>query len=216
MLKVEKVEEKVHDARSESAEPVGAHGEPQPSDRQSVTQGEYDETVWMRHAALSGICGAFIVAVIFLGVDLISGRSPLWTPALLGSALFRGEAIGEDADPMTMLPLVVGYTVLHGVVFFAFAIGIGSSRLAIEPAESFTLRSAARVALLTFIGLHLLFLALGWVSGSGLAIARRLGFGWIAVANAVATLGMTAVIEWGAIQLRSGSRPDAPDQRPKG
>ena len=201
--------DQARDARSESEEEQ-ARGESQPSSRPSRRQGEYDEVVWMRHAALSGICGAFIVAVIFLAVDLISGRPPLWTPALLGSALFRGEPIGADDDPMTMLPLVAGYTVLHGVVFFAFAIGIGSSRLAIKPAESFTPRSAARVALLTFIGLHLLFLALGWISGSGLAIAQRLGFGWIALANAVATIGMTAVIEWGATQLRARS------QRPKG
>ena len=207
--------DQARDARSESEEasdesrlsgrPSGMQGA---GVQGSGMQGEYDEYVWMRHAALSGICGAVIVAVIFLGVDLISGRPPLWTPALLGSALFLGEPIGIHDDPMTMLSLVAGYTVLHGVAFFAFAIGIGSSRLAIRPAESFTLRSAARVALTTFVGLHLLFLALGWVSGSGLVIARRLGFGWIALANAVATIGMTAVIEWGAIQLRARARPD--------
>jgi len=198
------------DARSESEDGHASPG-PRASGRPAGggrVRGEYDEVVWMRHAALSGLCGAFIVAVIFLGVDLISGRPPLWTPALLGSALFRGRSIGAEDDPMTMLPLVAGYTALHGVVFFAFAIGIGSSRLAIKPAESFTLGSAARVALLTFIGLHLLFLALGWVSGSGLAIARRLGFGWIALGNAAATVGMTAVIEWGAIQLCARARAD--------
>jgi hypothetical protein len=192
-------EEEASDGTQPSNRPSGKQGE----------QGEYDEVVWIPLAALSGIFGAFIVALIFLGVDLISGRPPLWTPALLGSALFRGESIGANDDPMTMLPLVVGYTVLHGVAFFAFAIGIGSSRLASRPAEIFTLRSAARVALLTFIGLHLLFLALGWISGSGLAIARRLGFAWIAVANAVATIGMVAVIEWGVIQLRTTARADA-------
>lgn len=194
--------EQAREARSQSEE---AGPDPQAPSRQPNTQGEYDEYVWMRYAALSGVFGAFLVAVIFLGVDLLSGRSPLWTPALLGSTLFLGESIAADANPMAMLHLVVGYTILHGIVFFAFAIGIGSSRLAVKPAEPFTIRSAMRVALLTFVGLHLLFLALGWISGSSLAIARQLGFGWIAFANAVATLGMTALIEWGASQLRARS-----------
>lgn len=170
------------------------------------TQREYDEYVWMRHAALAGITGAFIVAVFFLGVDLLSGRPPLWTPALLGSALFLDESIAADADPTTMLPLVIGYTVLHGVVFFAFAIGVGSSRLAIKPAEPFTPWAAIRVALLLFVGLELMFLALGWVVGSEVQLAPRLGFGWISLANALAAIGMTGVIEWGARQLAARAR----------
>jgi hypothetical protein len=184
--------------------------ERQEASRANVTaQREYDEVIWMAYAFAAGVVGAFIVAVLFLIVDLITGRGALWTPAYLGAALFRGEAIAADADPTTMLPLVAGYTVLHGVVFFGFAALVGSARLAPRPAKALTTRSAIIVTILLFVGLEIMFAALGWVVGADLNPASRLGFGWVTVANLLASLGMTAVIGWGAKQLASrAARPE--------
>ena len=43
----------------------------------SGTDREFD---WTLPALVSGIVGATIVASVFLAVDIISGRPPLWTP----------------------------------------------------------------------------------------------------------------------------------------
>lgn len=75
---------------------------------------------WMRvvrEGTGAGLIGAAVVAVWFLLHDLAAGV-PLRTPALLGAAVLQGLR-----DPSTLvitMPLVLEYTVIHGVAFVLF------------------------------------------------------------------------------------------------
>jgi len=70
-----------------------------------------------REGLLAGLAGAVAVAAWFLAYDLAAGV-PLRTPALLGAALFHGL---RDPDALVIsLPLVLQYTVVHGLVFILF------------------------------------------------------------------------------------------------
>jgi hypothetical protein len=76
---------------------------------------------------VAGILGAATVAVWFLILDTINGR-PLYTPTVLGTALFRrGVGLGAlDALPAS-LEMVLMFTWVHGLAFAA--IGGLASRL---------------------------------------------------------------------------------------
>ena len=70
-----------------------------------------------REGLLVGLAGAVAVAVWFLIYDLAAGM-PLRTPALLGAALFHGL---RDPNALVItLPLVLQYTVVHGLAFILF------------------------------------------------------------------------------------------------
>lgn len=66
---------------------------------------------------LAGVIGAVTIAVWFFIVDLASGR-PLYTPTVLGTALFRR---GAGLDSPTILPvsteMVLMFTWVHLLVF---------------------------------------------------------------------------------------------------
>ena len=67
----------------------------------------------VREGVIAGVLGATVVAVWFLGVDVIAGH-PLRTPELLGRALISvlGPLGGEG-----MLTYVAVYTVFHYAMF---------------------------------------------------------------------------------------------------
>lgn len=75
---------------------------------------------------VAGFIGFITVAVVFAVVNLAAGRSPFYTSALLGSALFSGatDPAQVAVTPATVLP----YNGLHLVVFLAF--GIAAAALA--------------------------------------------------------------------------------------
>ncbi len=166
---------------------------------------EYD---WTTPALHSGVVGAFVVAIIFLAVDLISGRPAMWTPAALGAALFLSEPIASsgDLEPMARLPVVFGYSLMHGAVFVSFGAMAASGRLTRERSGKFTNRVGAIMAASIFVGLELTFIALGWVAGPNLDLAGYLGSGWIAFANALAAIAMTLTIGRAARNLAVSSR----------
>ena len=68
----------------------------------------------MREGFVAGLIGASAVAFWFLVVDLIAGRA-FFTPAMLGSAVFWG--LRDPAAVEITFPTVVGYTLLHVVLF---------------------------------------------------------------------------------------------------
>src|SRR5215475_3410193 len=78
---------------------------------------------------VAGVLGAATIAVWFLIVDTISGR-PLYTPTVLGTALFRG---GAGLDHPETLPvsfeMVLLFTWVHGMVFAALG-GVAARLLA--------------------------------------------------------------------------------------
>ena len=76
---------------------------------------------------VAGTLGAATIAVWFLILDVLKGR-PLFTPTVLGTALFKG--MGELAAPESLVvsvDTVVGFTFVHWLVFAA--VGCIASRL---------------------------------------------------------------------------------------
>src|SRR5262249_1117011 len=75
----------------------------------------------------AGLAGPPIIAVWFLVVDTVAGH-PFYTPAVLGQALFHGEASIQGQTPIEpSLELVAGFTWVHYLVFLL--IGVGAARL---------------------------------------------------------------------------------------
>jgi len=72
---------------------------------------------------VTGILGATALALWFLFVDWAQ-ETPLRTPSILGSLLFRGEAPREGVHVAS----VVGYTIFHYAVFIA--VGVGAAAVA--------------------------------------------------------------------------------------
>jgi len=104
-----------------------------------------DASPGILHGAASGVIGAFLVALLFLGLDFVLAK-PFWTPHALGSALFLGEAPAAAPQPV----LVLGYTVLHGAVFLSFGM-LAAAALPLAPVAR-----RGRLAVLAFGGLFVL------------------------------------------------------------
>jgi hypothetical protein len=66
---------------------------------------------------IAGVIGAGILAVWFLILDTLSGR-PLYTPTLLGSALFRSNHAAWELQNMPVsVEITLMYTWVHLLVF---------------------------------------------------------------------------------------------------
>lgn len=76
---------------------------------------------------VAGTLGAATIALWFLLLDLIQGR-PLFTPTVLGTALFKGAgALGDLENIEVSLHMVGGFTFVHWLVFTV--LGCVASRL---------------------------------------------------------------------------------------
>jgi hypothetical protein len=66
---------------------------------------------------IAGLVGAATIALWFLVVDTLRGH-PLYTPSLLGTALFRGHRalIPPESHAISSL-MVVLFTLVHGLIF---------------------------------------------------------------------------------------------------
>jgi len=73
----------------------------------------------VREGIWAGLLGAAAVALWFLAYDAAAGV-PLRTPALLGAALFHG--LRDPSALVITTPLVLQYTVIHGLAFVAFGL----------------------------------------------------------------------------------------------
>ncbi|MBI2159936.1 MAG: hypothetical protein HYU25_06120 [Candidatus Rokubacteria bacterium] len=67
---------------------------------------------------IAGLLGAATIALWFLVVDTLNGR-PLYTPTVLGTALFRRGATVPLADVLPDFEMVWMFTWVHGLVFAA-------------------------------------------------------------------------------------------------
>lgn len=83
----------------------------------------------LRQGIVAGMVGASIVAGWFFLLDVVRGR-PLFTPALLGGAVFHGVTRLEDV--VIAVGPVTGYTVLHVLGFVAFGVVAASLLVASE------------------------------------------------------------------------------------
>ena len=92
-----------------------------------VTVRTSEDAALYQEGIVAGIIGAATVAVWFLVVDAVQGR-PLYTPTVLGTALFgRGTGLGSLATLPVSLDMVLMFTWVHGLAFAA--IGGVASRL---------------------------------------------------------------------------------------
>src|SRR5438309_11489665 len=85
------------------------------SHTEESSQASRDVTRLYQEGLIAGLVGAATVAIWFLIIDSIQGR-PLYTPTVLGAALFhRGAAPWLDAVPN--FEMVLMFTWVHGLAF---------------------------------------------------------------------------------------------------
>jgi hypothetical protein len=68
----------------------------------------------LRDGLVAGLIGAVSVAVWFLLVDIVAGK-PLFTPAVIGSAVFSG--LRDPAELVVSMQPVLLYSVVHVLAF---------------------------------------------------------------------------------------------------
>jgi hypothetical protein len=134
----------------------------------------------LREGVVAGVIGAVIVAAWFLVVDAVRGQ-PLQTPQFLGEALFFGVRTPVGLHPS--LPIVLGYTVVHGLAFIAFGI-IAAAVLAASEAEP----TLVIAVVILFAAFETFFL--GVVGVLGRAAQDLLPWWEILVANFLAAVAM--------------------------
>ena len=133
---------------------------------------------------VAGCIGASTVSVWFFVLDLIKGR-PLYTPTVLGTALFRGDqTLAAAAHVAPSFDAVLAFTWVHALVFII--LGCAASRL---------LGLAEKNPNLGF-GLILLFVIFefGFVAGAMILaepILRALTIPSILIGNFLAAGGMS-------------------------
>ncbi|HXF96176.1 MAG TPA: hypothetical protein VNI61_08765 [Gemmatimonadales bacterium] len=147
--------------------------------------------LWVE-GAMTGLIGAGVVAVWFLGLDLAEGR-PFRTPAALGSALFLGAQ--GPVEVRSTLGVVAGYTVVHVAAFAALGVGLVWLARQIERAPQLVLLIALAGIVLEALTVPVLALVAEWVLGA-------LGWWSVAVGNVLAVAAMGWRIWRGHPELR--------------
>lgn len=78
-----------------------------------------DATRLYQEGMIAGLIGAAVIAVWFLLLDTVNGR-PLYTPTVLGTALFRrGAGLASPETLAVSTEMVLVFTWVHGMVFAA-------------------------------------------------------------------------------------------------
>ena len=139
---------------------------------------------FLLEGVVAGIIGAAMVAVWFLAYDLMRDR-PLWTPSLLGAALFDGWSQVAPVEPSA--GLVAKYTIVHGVAFIVF--GCALAGLFAIADRDFRFLFAIFMLLCCF---QVAFLALLVVLAEWLL--DPIPWWAIMIGNVVATIGMLGVL----------------------
>jgi hypothetical protein len=148
-----------------------------------IEEAPSDVTRLYQEGLIAGLVGAATVALWFLIIDVIQGR-PLYTPTVLGTALFgRGAGLPvPDAGPD--LGMVLMFTWVHGLAFVIVG-GIVARLLAVAERRS----SVGFGILMLFVLFEFGFLAVAMVFAQ--PVLRALAWPAILVANllAAATMG---------------------------
>jgi hypothetical protein len=87
-----------------------------------------DTTRIYQEGIIAGVLGAVTVALWFFVVDLVNGR-PLYTPTVLGTALFRRGGLPAVETLPISIEMVLMFTWVHGMAFAAIG-GLVSRLLA--------------------------------------------------------------------------------------
>ncbi|MBI4634886.1 MAG: hypothetical protein HY727_00920 [Candidatus Rokubacteria bacterium] len=133
---------------------------------------------------IAGLAGAATIAIWFLILDTLAGR-PLYTPTVLGTALFRrGAGLGPGETLSISVEMVLMFTWVHGLVFAAIG-GIASRLLGLverNPRFGFGVLLLFVVFQFGFIVAAMLFAA---------PVLRALAWPAVLVANLLAAAAMT-------------------------
>jgi hypothetical protein len=101
-----------------------------PLDSDQTQSATLDTSKLYQEGIAAGTLGAVTIAIWFFIVDLINGR-PLFTPVVLGTALFKGMGEVPASDSFAVsVDIVVGFTFVHWLVFSAVG-GIASRLLGV-------------------------------------------------------------------------------------
>jgi len=137
---------------------------------------------------VAGVIGAATIALWFLIVDAMNGQ-PLYTPTVLGTALFKGGAGLASPEGLAVnLEMVLMFTWVHGLVFIIIG-GIASRLLGFaehDPNLGFGILLLFVVFEFGFVAINMLFAdavlrALTWQAvlvGNLLAAASMAGYFW--------------------------------------
>jgi hypothetical protein len=148
----------------------------------AVTSNIYEEGI------VAGLLGAATIAVWFFILDAIQGR-PLYTPTVLGTALFRGGAgLGAPESLRASFALILWFTWVHVLVFVVIGgAAAGLLRLAErDPNFGFGIVLFLVVFMFGFIGVSMVFAeevlhALAWPAilvGNVLAASAMAWYFW--------------------------------------
>ena len=137
----------------------------------------------------AGVIGAAAIAIWFLLVDAFNGR-PLYTPTVLGTALFKG-GVGLDAPESLAvnLEMVLMFTWVHGLVFIIIG-GLASRLLGIaehNPNLGFGI-------LLLFVVFEFGFVAVNMAFAE--IVLRALTWQAVLVGNLLAAASMAGYFRW--------------------
>jgi hypothetical protein len=90
----------------------------------------YDSTRVYQDGIVAGVLAAAAVALWFLVFDTVRGR-PLYTPSVLGAALFgRGASLASLQSAPVSMDMVLMFTWVHGLVFAGLG-GLAARLLAV-------------------------------------------------------------------------------------
>jgi len=149
----------------------------------------YDSTRVYQDGIVAGILAALAVALWFLIFDSIRGQ-PLYTPSLLGTALFgRGTSLASlEATPVSM-DMVLMFTWVHGMVFAGLG-GIAARLLAVaerSPQLGFGI-------ILLFVVFEACFTMAAYLIAA--PVLHALTWPAVVVANLLAAAVMAAYLWW--------------------
>ena len=130
--------------------------------------------------AITGAIGAAVTAVWFLVLDILAGR-PFYTPASLGSALLLGAQI--PAEVHFTSGIIVAYTFVHLLAFFAVGVALEWLATQLERAPSFWLVSLLALIVLDVLSIGIVGSLASWVLGT-------VGLWAVFVANLLAVVAM--------------------------
>lgn len=136
---------------------------------------------------VAGVIGAATIALWFLVLDTARGR-PLFTPTLLGAALFRrGEGLVSPESLPVSFEMVLMYTWVHGLVFCVIG-GVASWLLALAEEKP----NAGFGILLLFVLFEFGFVTVAMLSAE--PILRALTWPAILLGNLLAAGAMGAYL----------------------
>ena len=136
----------------------------------------------IKEGLVTGLIGAVLVAVWFLGADLVSGRPAFYTPAALGSAVFLGARSAEAVQ--ISLPIILGYSLLHMAAFIVTGlVAAGLFAVAEDASEAMLLGGVLLFVVFEVFSLGIVAILLSW-------LFETLTWWNILIANLIAAAGM--------------------------